>query len=343
MASLTLQEVCFTDKVIGRGSYGEVFEVEWCSTICAAKGMHDIFLSTLSKVEMDKLAGDFEKELKVWSALRHPNIVQFLGVVSIPGKRVPIFVLEKMDTSLRSYLEEQSKKEFLLLDKVSVLRQVAQGLCYLHKLNPPLVHHDLSPNNILLNRYSFLTKLTDFGMTRAINLAKLTRQSSAKGTHVFMAPEALRDPPKYNEKLDIFSFGNCITTTLTHVWPNPSHPTTYKGTQLVALTELERRQRQIERLNEVERQWFLKLINNCLADLPESRPSSTDVVTELRQIESVLQKSDDTMIVNKIHKEASQLRTIKNLYNQMKVVFGDEMSGLGVSSSGIEDKGILQY
>ena len=84
----------------------------------------------------------------------------------------------------------------------------------------------------------------------------------------------------------------------------------------MALTELERRQRQIERLNEVERQWFLKLINNCLADLPESRPSSTDVVTELRQIESVLQKSDDTMIVNKIHKEASQLRTIKNLYNQ---------------------------
>ena len=41
-----------TGKVLGRGSYGEVIEVEWCSTICAAKKMHDIF-NTVCSAELD--------------------------------------------------------------------------------------------------------------------------------------------------------------------------------------------------------------------------------------------------------------------------------------------------
>ena len=71
---------------------------------------------------------------------------------------------------------------------------------------------------------TYLTKLTDFGMTRAIDAASLTRSSSIKGTPGFMPPEALRYPPQYDEKLNVFSYGNLIIMTITHEWPTPVIP-----------------------------------------------------------------------------------------------------------------------
>ena len=136
-----------------------------------------------------------------WSKLRHPGVVQFLGVFMEGRSRLPVLVMEKMDTSLRTYLEDHSKEEFPLHQKVFVLRQVTQALAYLHSQNPPLVHHDLSPNNVLLNVVSFVAKVSDFGMSLAINPSALSRKSSVKGTLAFMAPEALHDPPRYNKKL----------------------------------------------------------------------------------------------------------------------------------------------
>ena len=106
--------------------------------------------------------------------------------------------MEKMETSLRKHLEGHSKEEFPLHEKVLVLRQVAQALAYLHSQSPPLVHHDLSPNNVLLNVVSLMTKVSDFGMSRVINPSALSRKSSVKGTVAFMAPKALHDPPRYN-------------------------------------------------------------------------------------------------------------------------------------------------
>ena len=59
--------------------------------------------------------------------------------------------MEKMCTSLRRYLEDHSKEEFLIQLKVFVLRQVPQSLAYLHGQDPPLVHHNLSTNNVILS------------------------------------------------------------------------------------------------------------------------------------------------------------------------------------------------
>ena len=320
MNYLQIQGVRPTGKVLGSGSYGEVIEVEWCSTICAAKRMHDIF-NTFSKGELDKMVKDFEKECQIWSSLRHPNIVLLLGIYYPPKSRVPQFVLEKMDTSLRHYLEGHSREEFLLPDKVSILRQVAQGLCYLHSQNPPLVHHDLSPNNILLNEWTFQTKLTDFGMTRAINLSKLTRKSSVKGTQPFMSPEALYNPPRYTEKLDVFSFGNCIATTLTHEWPNPSHPTLHKWNKLVALTEFERRQHLFDLMGTKERELFLPIIQKCLANQPESRPSSSELVLYMKKMESTI---PDLTVALKAQKTMSELvqerQQNESLENEMGIL-----------------------
>ena len=285
---LLIAQLTFTDKKLGRGADATVYEVDWSGTPCAAKRLHEILLEDDSPGGADKFIANFEAECITWSKLRHPGVVQFLGVYLERGSRLPVLVMVKMDTSLRRYLEDHGKKEFPLQLKAFVLRQICQAIAYLHSQNPPLVHHDLSPNNVLLNVVSFVTKLTDFGMSRAINPSSINRKSSIKGTPAFMSPEALQNPPRYNEKLDVFSFGNIILSILTHEWPEPDPPTKCEGDKIVGLTELQRRERYVVLFTPQEKQLILPTVRQCLENRPDKRPSSAVLVRELRHIESYL-------------------------------------------------------
>ena len=295
---LLIPRLVFTDVKLGKGADAVVQVVEWNGTLCAAKRLHGLLLEDESPGGVEKLISNFEAECLTWSKLRHPGIVQLFGVYLEPRSRsllVPTPVMEIMDTNLRKYVEEHSKEKFSLQQKTFVLRQVTQALTYLHSQNPPLVHHDFSPNNVLLNVDSLMAKVSDFGMSRVINPSVLTRKSSIKGTLAFMAPEALRPVPKYDMSLDVFSFGNVVITTLTHKWPDPEAPNKDEGDQLIALSELQRREHCIKSFTAQERQLFLPIVKHCLANRPEKRPSSEDLMHELKQIESSLLKGDNTV------------------------------------------------
>ena len=284
--SLELTGVKLTGKKLGKGSDATVQEVNWLGTLCAAKQLHDILLEDDSPGGERHFIENFEKECTTWSKLVHPHIVQFLGVHFLSGSRVPILILEKMDISLRGYLEKHKKEEIPLSAKVYILRQVAQTLSYLHGRSPPLVHHDLSPNNILLNEVSLVTKVTDFGMSRALESSKMTRKSSVKGTLAFMAPEALHSPPKYDEKLDVFSYGNITMTTVTHEWPEPGPPTRYEGDKFIGVNELQRREQYLIAFSPKENELFFPIIRSCLDNRPSLRPTSLQLVAQMGQIEA---------------------------------------------------------
>ena len=111
---LLIENILITDVKLGRGSDATVFEVDWNGTVCAAKRLHDTLLEDQSPGGADKLISNFETECLMWSKLRHPEIVQFLGVYLERSSRLPVLVMEKMDTSLRTYLESRSKEEFPL-------------------------------------------------------------------------------------------------------------------------------------------------------------------------------------------------------------------------------------
>ena len=285
--SLQITGVQLTGKILGKGSDATVKEVNWVGTSCAAKQLHEILLEDDSPGGAKRFVDNFEKECLTWSKLIHPHIVQFLGVYFSPTSRIPMLILEKMDTSLRHHLESHTKEEnFVLPDKIHVLRQVAQALSYLHSRSPPLVHHDLSPNNILLNEVSLQAKVTDFGMTRAMDPSKMSRKSSVKGTLAFMSPEALVDPPKYDEKLDVFSYGNVIITTVTHKWPSPGPPTKSAGGKIIGFSEFQRREQYLVHFTPTESKVFLPIVHGCLENLPKDRPTSIQLVTQMKEIEA---------------------------------------------------------
>ena len=298
--SLTLPNVRLTGKNLGRGADATVQEVNWLGTLCAAKQLHETLLKDESSGGARRFIENFEKECMTWSKLIHPRIVQFLGVHFLSGSRVPMLILEKMDTSLRNYLEAHKKEEFPFPDKVYVLRQVAQALSYLHSLSPPLVHHDLSPNNVLLNDISLQAKVTDFGMTRALNPSKMSRKSSVKGTQAFMPPEGLVDPPKYDDKLDVFSYGNVIITTVTHQWPEPGPSKVYQGDLLIAVSELQRRQQYIDHFSQEEGALLLPTVRSCLEDRPGQRPNSIQLVVKMTQIEAAHPKVPDSVVIGQL-------------------------------------------
>ena len=80
-SSLILQRVNPTGNEIGRGAYGRVFEVDYEGTICAAKEVHALLLQYAQGDNLRKIIDDFLNECQIWSTLRHPCIVQFLGII----------------------------------------------------------------------------------------------------------------------------------------------------------------------------------------------------------------------------------------------------------------------
>ena len=79
--SLIISGVKPTGKVIGHGAYGRVFEVEYGETICAAKEVHSVLLQFANIDELQVIKDNFINECRIWSTLRHPCIVQFLGLI----------------------------------------------------------------------------------------------------------------------------------------------------------------------------------------------------------------------------------------------------------------------
>ena len=300
--SLKVTGVQLTGKKLGKGSDAVVKEANWLGTLCAAKELHDILLEDESPGGAKRFIENFERECMTWSTLVHPHIVQFLGICFLSGTRVPVLILEKMDTSLRNYLEFHKREEFPLPNKVYILRQVAQALGYLHSRKPPLVHHDLSPNNILLKEGSLQAKVTDFGMTRILDSSRMTRKSSVKGTPAFMPPESqnVEELPRYNDKLDVFSYGNVIVTVTTHMWPNPGPATKLKGKQLIAVSEIQRRKRYIDFFTPKESELFLPVVQACLQNDPSERPTSNQLVAQMSKIEEAHPRVPDAVVIGQL-------------------------------------------
>jgi len=78
-ADLILNGVDPTGEEIGCGSYGRVFQVNYEGTFCAAKELHGLLLKYTHGSGLQRIKDDFIRECQIWSTLRHPCLVQFLG------------------------------------------------------------------------------------------------------------------------------------------------------------------------------------------------------------------------------------------------------------------------
>jgi len=195
-------------KELGRGAYGRVYAVKYCGTICAAKEIHSILVEEVGEAELRQTVESFMRECRQCSMLRHPNIIQFLGVYfpsatgagRTPGIRLPVMVMEMMANSLTSLVDKYENIPVHI--KFSIVNDVSLGLCYLHNHDPPIVHRDLSPNNILLTTHH-VAKISDLGVAKVIKADIRKTLTKAPGTVDFMPPESLANIPVYGPAMDV--------------------------------------------------------------------------------------------------------------------------------------------
>ncbi len=319
-----LDNVARTGVHLGVGSYGEVEELCWNGTKCAGKCLHDTLLEHKPDTS-SVLAGRFVSECKIIAEIRHPNIVQFLGLcffLDYRNQKRLYLVMERLYDNLHNLVE---RKPNIHLDvKCSILLDISRGLVHLHSHNPPIVHRDLSTKNILLSA-SMQAKIADLGTARMISSHKLSHRfqhTPTPGTYVFMPPEANTAKPFYDSKLDVFSFGGVMLHTLTQVFPYELlGPTYHLGDKIMARSALEQRGEYMKLLfSQLKEDHALsKLTVNCLQEAPFKRPTAKEAMKTLEAF----------------HLELENAGKRYNAFSQLSAVINaEEVDWTGVARTG---------
>lgn len=188
-------------KAVGAGRSGSTFSAHWNGRVVAAKVV-DLSAAAKSKSGGDALAKEllreFRREEEVASALRHPNIVQFLGSASAPPRYCLVFEFMEGGT-LAEVLRRNRKAP---LDFFRLASDMAQGMSYLHEHS--VMHRDLKSSNVLLDAQG-TAKISDFGLSCVMELGRSADLTAETGTYGWMAPEVIRHEP-YSSKADVYSF-----------------------------------------------------------------------------------------------------------------------------------------
>ncbi|KAG7351597.1 adenylate and guanylate cyclase catalytic domain containing protein [Nitzschia inconspicua] len=152
-----------------------------------------------------RLKKDFIVEMRLLSRLRHPCITTVMGAVIAPTVD-PMLVMEYMEYgSLYDLLhnETMSAGGDIILQ---IVRDITQGIQFLHASKPPILHGDLKAKNILVDS-RFRAKVADFGFSH-FKMSGMSKTAAVlQGTPFFMAPEYLRRKTEYTAACDIYSLG----------------------------------------------------------------------------------------------------------------------------------------
>ena len=241
------EEIQLTGPELGRGGWATVSVATFRGMQVAAKSIHRQIISQHN----ERL---FKREMNMAARIRHPNLVQFVGA-TLEGEM--IILTELMPTSLRRELERDYMSPTLVM---SIGLDVARALNYLHQMQPdPIIHRDISSANVLLEPLPlsrWRAKVTDYG---SVNLQQ-QRETVGPGNPTYAAPEA-NDPRLQSPKMDIFSFGILLIEMLTGQLPPSDERHLLMGT--------------------IRHRRLLALIEMCLNQQRENRPSAPNIISEL--------------------------------------------------------------
>mgnify|MGYP002629758853 CR=1 FL=1 len=278
------------DREIGKGSFGKIFKATWNETAVAVKFLVEydpkdrFHVDGLSgeqyqRQQTEKLMQTLEAEAEILSVMRHPNVVQYLGVCTDPESMCIV-----TEYCGNGSLADVIRKKTLTWDMaMRMMLDAATGMLYLHSRD--ILHCDLKSNNILVDTH-YRTKICDF------NMSKLIEDSTGSSINIqnprWLAPEICEGSDTHSTASDVYSFGIVMWEVLTGKIPwrdskpweivqlikdggRPSTPnfwdcTDARGDELIAFDE------------------YVQLMCACWDGNSYSRPTFQDVVRELKEI-----------------------------------------------------------
>lgn len=214
----------------------------------------------------------FLREARSAAAIRNEHVVSIHSVGDAP---LPYIVMEYVPgQTLQDRLNENGPLE--VEEILQIGYQLASGLAAAHAIG--IVHRDLKPSNILLETGDQIrTRITDFGLARAVDDASVTRSGMIAGTPLYMAPEQAAG--KFvDQRADLFSLGSVLYVMLSGRPPFRA-PSTLAVMKRVA----EDQPRPIREIIPDAPEWLCRLIDRLHQKSPDARiQTAAEVATILK-------------------------------------------------------------
>jgi serine/threonine-protein kinase len=206
-----IRDTYTVDSFLGEGAFGAVYKVRHKYLgIQALKIFHP---GSIPKQQEPELFN----EAFILSKLTHENIVRVYeaNTFEFNNKRFCYIAMEFVpDGTLSGYLEREVR--IPIEQAIEIQKDICLGLGELHKADPPLVHRDVKPQNVMLKKNDKVeAKVTDFGLAKHVD--PVTRMTEAAGTLAYLPPEGFWDYE--TPASDVFSAGIIFYIMLTGVPP----------------------------------------------------------------------------------------------------------------------------
>ncbi|KAJ9162697.1 hypothetical protein P3X46_022453 [Hevea brasiliensis] len=280
---------------IGVGGHGSVYKAKLSTgQVVAVKKLHQIHYS---KLEDQKT---FESEIQALSKIRHRNIVKLHGFCLQARQSFLVYEYLERGSLAKILGKDEQAKELDWTRRINVVKGIVNALFYMHHdCTPPIVHRDISSNNILVDG-NYEARVSDFGTARLMKNDS-SNWTGLAGTYGYIAPE-LAYTMKVTEKCDVYSFGVVTLEIIMGHYPGelicspPSFSSTSSSSSssialslsgLNALTNMKLKDVLDQRLQTPDPELadeivtIIKLAFSCINANPKFRPTMQQVSQEL--------------------------------------------------------------
>ncbi|ERM99804.1 probable leucine-rich repeat receptor-like protein kinase At5g49770 [Amborella trichopoda] len=266
---------------IGSGGYGRVYRGVLPTGQMVA----------IKRAEQGYGQGDpeFRMEIELLSRVHHRNLVTLIGFCFEQGEQILVYEYFPNGT-LRESLSGKSGVRLDWKRRLRVALGSARGLAYLHEhADPPIIHRDVKPNNILLDE-NLNAKVADFGLSKPIGDRQCHVTTQVKGTLGYLDPEYYMTQ-QLTAKSDVYSFGVLMLEMLS------GKPPIERGRYIVREVKLAMdKTKDLYGLHELldptvmaspslpgfER--YVDLALKCVGESDKDRPNMSEVVREMEEI-----------------------------------------------------------
>ena len=257
------------------GTFSSIIELKVSGT--GEKVVGKVF--KINPLDTDQLLGKVEvifKEIETISNLKNENIVMSKGLCFLPDRIMPVLLMERMTSSLQSYIQHHTSMSLSMEERIRVLQQTANGLNYLHSLKPTFVHGRLTTKNILLDDTMMTAKIGGFYIE---SLPQIPVPAE------YLPPEAQGGSQSSDPSVDVFSFGHLALVTILQeeVVSLPSSQSFNEAGEPSVVHEVKRRAKYLEKAQMLTTETkLLENINECLKNNPKCRPCTEKVLKTLQ-------------------------------------------------------------
>ncbi|HLY76103.1 MAG TPA: serine/threonine-protein kinase [Planctomycetota bacterium] len=265
------------ERKLGEGAFAEVFRVR-----------HQIFGRQAMKV-FKTVGMTLEKtkallsEAAILSSLSHRNVIRVFeaNTTETSAGICGFFTMELVSGgSLDDFWRSHGNSFMPVPDAVEVVRQVCRGLAIAHGQNPPIIHRDIKPQNILVGYDSegLHVRVSDFGLAKQVN--PLTLRASARGTPAFKAPEVFTERGQDSCLCDVWAVGTTLYLLLSDRFPYAESP----DEDLSDPRRFKRELLRPSKVNALVDAELDRIASKCLAMNPKDRyPTARELLLDLEK------------------------------------------------------------